>query len=108
MADEITNTRNSKIAVGGLLLTIALGAGVWGYLEFSSDLLLNRDKAMKFAAEYEKRCQGTFEPTMCRRLAGMNHGTCMHDAAMASQGDESKELPTYLECMMEKQSQTAL
>jgi hypothetical protein len=103
-----TDTKTSKIVVLGLIGTIIVGAAIWSYSEFSADLMLDREKAKILGAEYEKRCQGSYEPQMCKRLAGMHHSTCMRDATIASGGDESEEMRLYLECMTKKEAESAL
>lgn len=97
---------NSRYLVYGLLVIIAIGVVVWVHLEFNADILLNREKGGKFGAEYEKRCQGTFEPKVCKRLAGLNHASCMHDAGLA-RVDDAQELEVYMACMLARQDASA-
>lgn len=98
--------KSSRWLVGGLLVIIAIGVVVWVHLEFNAEILLNREKGTKFGAEYEKRCQGTYEPKLCKKLAGMHHATCMHEAGLAAK-DEAAELELYLACMLKAQDAAA-
>lgn len=101
------DTKNSKIVVLGLIGTMLLGTVIWSYSEFSADLMLDREKAKILGAEYEKRCQGSYEPQVCKRLAGMHHSTCMREATIESGGDSSAEMRLYLECMTKKEAESA-
>lgn len=101
------DTTSSKIVVLSLVGVMILGTAIWSYSEFNTDLMLNRDKAKTLGAEYEKRCQGSFEPQVCKRLAGMHHTSCMREATIAAKGDSEAEMKLYLECMLKKQDSAA-
>ena len=101
------DTKNSKLVVFVLLGTMLIGTAIWSYSEFSADLMLDREKAKILGAEYEKRCQGSYEPQVCKRLAGMHHGSCMREATLASGDDSAEEMRLYLECMTKKEAESA-
>jgi len=89
----------SKVVAVALVSVIALGAGIWAYLEFSADLLVDRNAGMQFAAEFEKRCQGAFEPNYCLRFAGMHHSSCFRESTRAGDGGAVYDRDAYFECM---------
>lgn len=97
----------SKIVVLGLIGTMIVGAAIWSFSEFNADLMLDRDTAKLMGAEYEKRCQGSYEPQVCKRMAGMHHSTCMRDATIEAAGQSSAEMELYLKCMAKKEADTA-
>lgn len=89
----------SKVVAVALILVIALGAGIWTYLEFSSDILVDRNTSMQFAAEYEKRCQGAFEPDYCLKFAGMYHSSCFRESTRAGDDGAVYDKDAYFACM---------
>ncbi len=89
----------SKITAAALVLLILLGAGVWSYLEFSADVLVSRDTSMDFAAEFEKRCQGNFEPEYCLKFAGMHHSSCFRAATRPGEDGAVYDEDAYFKCM---------
>jgi len=99
--------KTSKIVVLGLIGIMILGAVIWAFSEFNTDLMLDRDKAKTLGAEYEKRCQGSYEPLVCKRLAGMHHTTCMREATIEAGGNEAQEMELYLKCMTKKEAAAA-
>lgn len=106
--NETQKKSNSGPVLLALFAVTVIGAGLWAYLEFNTDVMLNREKAMKYAAAYEKRCQGSFDPQTCRKMAGLHHATCLHDAAMAARGNEEVEFKNYLACMVARESERSL
>lgn len=103
---EPISQKATKMVVAGLVAVMVVGSLVWVYLESNAELLLDREKGGRFGAAYEKRCQASFEPAVCKKLAGMNHSTCMHEAGMKTT-EEPAELEHYLTCMLGKQADAA-
>ena len=89
----------SKVVAVALVVVIVLGAGTWAYLEFSSDILVDRNTSMLFAADFEKRCQGEYEPNYCLRFAGLHHSSCFRESTRAAEGGAVYDREAYLECM---------
>ena len=101
------DTKASKIVVAGLIGTMLLGTAIWSYSEFNADLMLDREKAKLLGAEYEKRCQGSYEPQVCKKLAGMHHTSCMREATIEAKGVQAEEMRLYLQCMIKKEAESA-
>lgn len=97
--------RKSKITVVILLLIIMTGAGVWAYLEFSADIMVSRNTSMDFAADFEKRCQGKFEPDYCKKFAGLNHSTCFRAATRPGKDNVVYDQDAYNTCMEDAQAE---
>lgn len=96
--------KKSKITVVVLILIILTGAGIWAYLEFSADIMVSRNTSMDFAADFEKRCQGKFEPDYCKKFAGLNHSTCFRAATRPGEDNVVYDQDAYDACMKEAQA----
>jgi len=95
----------SKIAVVVLLVAALAGVGVWSYLEFSADVMVDRKKGKKFAARFEKECQASYTPSVCEEIAGMNHSSCFRGSIRKAGDGIRYDVDSYLACMREAQAE---
>ena len=97
--------KRSKILVAGIIAIIMVGVGIWVYLEFTADIIVDREQAKKFGAVYEKDCQSRFEPDICKRIAARTHVTCFKRSVKPAAGDGiDYDLDVYLGCLQESEA----
>ncbi len=91
--------RKSKVTVIALILIALMGVGIWSYLEFSADVMVDRKKGKKLAARFEKECQSSYTPSACRDIAGLNHATCFQGSIRRADDGTVYDPEAYMECM---------
>lgn len=101
---EADKTR-SKITVVVLVLIVLMGVGVWSYLEFSAEVMVDRKKGKKFAARFEKECQASYTPSTCKDIAGLNHATCFQGSIRKADEGIRYDVDAYMKCMRAAQAE---